>query len=256
MGQKAKIVICAAYKNGFEIVSFVLSNNYSVDFIATCGQDNSPYKQLIAELCEQYGVKLVSNIDANSKIFIDQIISNGIDIVFLAWWPSIIKGDAINAAKIGWVNLHPSFLPYNRGKHPYYWSIVESTIFGVTLHFIDTGIDTGDVLFQRQIPILITDTGESLYSKADKECLDLFKTYFDKIVNLEFDRHRQDDNMATMHFAVDIEDNSNIDLNKTYKAIELINKIRARTFNHGASAYFYYDDKKYLIRVKIEETEI
>lgn len=51
------------------------------------------------------------------------------------------------------INLHISFLPFNRGYHPNFWSFMENSPSGVTIHRIDEGIDTGPVLAQRQVDI-------------------------------------------------------------------------------------------------------
>ena len=47
------------------------------------------------------------------------------------------------------INLHISYLPYNRGSYPNYWSFKENTPNGVSIHHIDDGIDTGPVLVQK-----------------------------------------------------------------------------------------------------------
>ena len=49
------------------------------------------------------------------------------------------------------INLHMSFLPFNRGAHPNFWSHFENTPSGVTIHLMDVGIDTGDCLFQKKV---------------------------------------------------------------------------------------------------------
>ena len=59
-------------------------------------------------------------------------------------------------------------LPYNRGMHPWYWSIVDETPAGVTIHFIDENIDEGHIIAQKEVLIDPTDTGESLYGKLLK----------------------------------------------------------------------------------------
>jgi len=254
MRQKSRIAVCAAFKNGFELISFILDNGYRVELVITSDKDDSRYEAMISELCGQRGIPLARSINANSDYFINALTDKAVDLVFLAWWPSIISKQAIEAAKIGWVNLHPSLLPYNRGKHPYYWSIIDGTPFGVTLHFIDPGTDTGEILFQEQIEVLITDTGASLYKKGDDAALDIFKKHFDELINLQFVRAKQNDGSATMHYAKDIAEHSRIDLDRTYKAQDLINIIRARTFPGGDSAYFHHEGKKYHIRLSIEET--
>ena len=49
------------------------------------------------------------------------------------------------------INLHISYLPYNKGAHPNFWSFIEDTPSGVSIHEIDQGIDTGKILYQKKI---------------------------------------------------------------------------------------------------------
>jgi methionyl-tRNA formyltransferase len=74
------------------------------------------------------------------------------------------------------INLHISLLPWNRGFHPNVWSFLEDTPKGVTIHNIDEGIDTGDILVQKEV--IITEEEETLassYAKLHKEIQTLFR---------------------------------------------------------------------------------
>lgn len=62
----------------------------------------------------------------------------------------IIPEEIIKKTKNPIINLHISYLPFNRGSHPNYWSFKEKTPKGVTIHFIDKGIDTGPILCQKE----------------------------------------------------------------------------------------------------------
>ena len=248
-----KIALCAAYANGYTLVDFVLREDHPIEFIVTCNKDTSEYEEKIAALCEKKGIPCLRKMDANSPAVIEELKKRSIDLVLLLWWPGIIKGEAIAAATIGWINLHTSLLPYNRGMYPYYWAIVEGTPFGATLHFINEKIDAGAILFQREIPIAITDTGESLYARLMETALDLFKTNYHKITRLDFTPREQEKTKVTFHLAKDIEPHSQIDLEKAYRARELLDIIRARTFWNGNSAYFFKDGKKYWVRIDITE---
>ena len=86
----------------------------------------------------------------------------GISILF----NYILKKEFLSLFPLGCVNLHPSFLPYNRGQYPNVWSIVEGTPSGVTFHYIDEGIDTGHIISQERVPVKAIDTGEDVISKA------------------------------------------------------------------------------------------
>ena len=69
-----------------------------------------------------------------------------LDMIVLAWWGRIIKGELLEAPSHGFINLHTSLLPYGKGKHPHYWSLVEENPYGVTIMKIDSGLDTGAVI--------------------------------------------------------------------------------------------------------------
>ncbi len=77
------------------------------------------------------------------------------------------------------INLHISFLPYNRGSHPVFWSAYEGTPSGVSIHIIDEGIDTGPLLFQKQVNIdlrknTFTEAHKDLRSEIEKLFIDNF----------------------------------------------------------------------------------
>ena len=125
--------------------------------------------------------------------------------------------------RLGCLNFHPSYLPYNRGKHYNFWSLVEDTTFGVTLHFLDEGVDTGDIAFQSIIDKSWEDTGETLYNKAQQEIVRLFKTKFPEIKNGSIPRQPQEMSKGSFHRSEELDFASRIDLDRSYKARELLN---------------------------------
>jgi methionyl-tRNA formyltransferase len=72
------------------------------------------------------------------------------------------------------VNLHISLLPYNRGADPNLWSFLEDTPKGVTIHYIDEGIDTGDILAQREVSYHPGDTLRTSYDRLSATIVELF----------------------------------------------------------------------------------
>lgn len=96
------------------------------------------------------------------------------DFIISFGYKYIISKDIIEYFKNKIVNLHISYLPYNKGYHPNFWSFIDNTPKGVTIHLIDSKIDEGDILLQKEI----------FFSK-DKDTLS--KTYdvlIDEIQNL------------------------------------------------------------------------
>lgn len=72
------------------------------------------------------------------------------------------------------VNLHISVLPWNRGMHPNIWSFVDGTPTGVSIHYVDSGIDTGDIIAQRAVPIDDSATLKTSYELLRRNVEELF----------------------------------------------------------------------------------
>jgi methionyl-tRNA formyltransferase len=175
-----------------------------------------------------------------------------VDYIILAWWPKIIGKEIIDFPKIGAINFHPSYLPFNRGKNYNFWTIVEKCKFGVSLHFVDEGIDSGDVIFQKEISKSWEDTGETLYVKAKSEMLALFKESYAKILNGEYVRIKQEKDAGSFHYEKELDKASILELDKTVKTEDILNLLRARTFPGKPSCSFIENDIKYEVRISIK----
>jgi len=151
----------------------------------------------------------------------------------------------------GVINLHPSYLPYNRGAYPNVWSILEGTPAGVTIHYIDAGVDTGDIISQRCVPVELVDTGASLYRKLEHSCVALFKATWPLIRSKQSPRIPQDIKEGTCHRAIDTACIDEIALDRKYMARELIDLIRARTFPPYRGAYFVHKGQKVYLRMQL-----
>ncbi|MCK4658014.1 MAG: formyl transferase [Phycisphaerae bacterium] len=173
------------------------------------------------------------------------------DIALSVLFDYILGGEFIRLFPAGVVNLHPAYLPYNRGQYPNVWSIVDRTPAGVTLHYMDEGIDTGDIIAQRQVPIEPVDTGESLYRKLEHACVELFKETWLMIRSGRVPRSPQVACEGTHHRTQDVERIDAIDLRQTYTVGELIDIIRARTFPPYPGAYFVYQGRKVYLRLEL-----
>ena len=100
------------------------------------------------------------------------------------------------------INLHISLLPYNRGADPALWSVLEDTPAGVTIHYIDEGVDTGDVIAQRPVEFRPDDTLATAYDKLQAEMTALFREQWPAIRSGTNERTRQAPG-GTSHRVVD-----------------------------------------------------
>jgi len=172
------------------------------------------------------------------------------DIGISILYGQIIRPNVIDLFPNGIVNLHPGLLPYNRGAYPNVWGIIDKTPAGVTLHYIDEGLDTGDIIAQRDVEVLPIDTGKSLYQKLVDAMLEIFKNEWPGVLNSEQDRTPQDHALNTSHKKQDVTSIDCINLDSMVRAGDLIDLIRARTFPPYSGCYFEHEGR--LVAVTID----
>lgn len=90
---------------------------------------------------------------------------SGYDLVVSFGYRHLLRKPALQSASRTPINMHISYLPYNRGAHPLFWASYEGTPIGVTIHEIDEGVDTGPILYQQLVPMADDDTFASGYVK-------------------------------------------------------------------------------------------
>jgi methionyl-tRNA formyltransferase len=73
------------------------------------------------------------------------------DLIISFGFRKIISENIIKKLKKKIINIHLSYLPFNRGAHPNFWSFIENTPAGVSIHEIDKGIDSGNIIFRKKI---------------------------------------------------------------------------------------------------------
>ena len=102
----------------------------------------------------------------NNAEFRDQLTAIAPDAIIVVGYGRIIPQWMIDLPRLGNLNLHASLLPKYRGAAPIQWAIANGeSVTGATTMRIDAGLDTGDILMQREIPIGAEDTAETLGPK-------------------------------------------------------------------------------------------
>ena len=113
---------------------------------------------------------------------LDAGLISGIDFIISYNYAHIIKQEVISLFPHRIINLHTSLLPWNKGASPNIWSFIEGTPGGVTIHEIDSGIDTGDILVQQEIVFdFETETLKSAYEKSHIIISTLFRDNWELI---------------------------------------------------------------------------
>lgn len=146
--------------------------------------NNEVSYKLIEWLRNYDGISLKISSD---KLNFNRVINDKVDLIISYNYRYLIKKDFVNFFKGRIINLHISLLPWNKGAFPNVWSFLENTPKGVTIHFIDEGLDTGPILFQKEINIIENkETLKSSYELLHNEIQKLFVDNWIDIKNFNF----------------------------------------------------------------------
>jgi methionyl-tRNA formyltransferase len=151
-------------------------------------------------------------------------------------FPHIIPSALLNIPSIGALNLHPAYLPWNRGWHTPTWAIYDQTPYGATLHWIDEGLDTGPIALQKRIDILDSDTADALYQRALAAEEELFAEAIPLLLEGTLPKIPQDGE-GTSHKKKDIASLRELSNDMTSEEIE--RRTRALTTNNSDEAAFF-----------------
>jgi methionyl-tRNA formyltransferase len=158
------------------------------------------------------------------------------DAIIVVGYGRIIPQWMIDLPRLGNLNLHASLLPKYRGAAPIQWAIASGeSITGVTTMRIDAGLDTGDILLQRELPIEPDDTTETLGSRLAAIGPDLMVDTLQKLENGQIVPTPQDHTKATIAPILKKED-GRIDF--SMNAIRIYNRLRG--FQPWPGAYTTY----------------
>jgi methionyl-tRNA formyltransferase len=218
-------------------VVFLGINDVGLDLYEwLCNRDDASVQAL---LTEKEQLSIVHNLQP------ELIISIGFNY--------LIPSDILGVPSEGAINLHPALLPYNRGKSPNVWSIVEDTPAGVSLHYMDPQFDTGDIIAQRPVSKDFEDTGKRLHRRLEEAQIELFTNTWPAIRDGEIEPRPQEEDAGTYHTTKDFLQLCEIKPDERVRAKELLDRLRALTFPPFDNAFIEIEGKKYYIDIELRK---
>ncbi len=189
-------------------------------------------------LAKSYGLKTLSY----QKIRVDgveDLKALNPDIMVTCAYGQILSKEILNIAKHGIINIHASLLPKYRGAAPIQWSIINGdNTTGVTIMQTAEGVDTGDIIYAKEIEINKTETAGELFDRLSLLGAEMIVKVLDDIENGKATFTKQDESRATKVGMIKKQDGK-IDFNKTSESI--VNLIRG--LNPWPIAFTNYENK-------------
>jgi methionyl-tRNA formyltransferase len=235
-----------------KILNLLISNNYKPSALLLCDETIASHNSALIEVAGLTENIIIGNAFKEDNN-VQRLKTLELDYIIGIHYPYLIPLSILSIPKIGFLNLHPAYLPFNKGWHTPSWAIMENTPYGATLHFMAEQLDAGDIIHQKQCEVYPNDTANSLYLRVLDLEYEVFKEALPDLVSLMPNRTPQV-LAGTSHNRAHLKKIQKLDLDKLYKAEEIIDRLRALTTNKIEEAtYFEKDGERYFIQVNIKK---
>lgn len=187
----------------------------------------------------KHGIPVLQPKKVREPEEIEKLAQFGADIFVVAAFGQLLPEEILRLPKFGCVNIHASLLPKYRGAAPIQWVILNGeTETGITIMQMDRGLDTGDMLLKRKVPIGEKETGESLHDKLFRAGAELIVEALPKIEKGELTPEKQREEEAS-YVGTLKKSLGRIDWTRDAVSIDRL----VRGLNSWPSAYTYYHKK-------------
>ena len=240
------VVFCGTPRFAVPTLTTLVNSGFTVSLVVT--QPDKPRGRglevvfsPVKQAALQFGLPVVQPEKIkNNEQFRSQLSSLAPDAVIVVGYGRIIPQWMIDLPLLGNLNVHASLLPKYRGAAPIQWAIASGeSVTGVTTMRIDAGLDTGDILLQKEIPILADDTAETLAPRLANVGATLMIETLHGLQAGTLTGRSQDHSKATLAPVLKKEDGL-IDFQRT--AVEIWNRLRG--FQPWPGAYTRFRGKQ------------
>lgn len=169
--------------------NLVIDNRYNLRFI--CARFENP-DIVLKKKAKQLGIDFLVEENINNISFIKKLKKYNCDIFVSMSFDQIFKRETYEIPKFGTINCHAGKLPSYRGRNILNWALINGEKeFGITVHFIDEGIDTGDIIYQETFEVSLKDNYQTLLEKAYFHCPKVLLKAINSIKNGNYSRTPQ-----------------------------------------------------------------
>ncbi len=204
----------------------LLIKDESIDIKFICVRYDTA-DMVLKEFAEQYHIDYLKHENINSVEFVDMISQYQCDLFVSMSFNQIFKKSIINIPKYKTINCHAGKLPFYKGRNILNWALInDEKEFGITVHFVDEGIDTGDIILQRTYKITDQDDYSTLLNTANRECANILYDAIKLVQSNSYQRIVQSDiHPVGFYCGIRTIGDERLDWNQTSR--EIFNFIRA-----------------------------
>lgn len=225
-------------RNDANIVAYVES---PLENIVSTTSTSGSYKN-IREVALELNKPLYCPDTPKDPEFIETLKEIDPDVIIVCGYQFYIPETVLNIPRQGVVNFHTSLLPRHCGRHPGFQTIwYGDKETGMTIHYMDAGLDTGDIIYHNRIPVLPGDTVDSMYERIWDSCEPLVKQLLDDLDSDSVPRTPQDPDLYFYNYELDERD---YELDFRQPAQLLKNRVDMMP----GKFFFVYQDQKFHVK--------
>lgn len=228
---------------GAAVLQHMVHQGRNIVGVVVTDTDNNWYKG-VDEIAVKYNITLYKEKNINNADFTEKVEDMKPDLITVVNFEQILKEQIINIPTYGCINTHASLLPKYRGRAPLNWAIINGEKeTGVTVHYIEKGIDTGDIILQKKIAIGDEDYIGDILNKVKE----IYPLIVDEAINLiESNKVRPLKQDTDKGFYCGKRSPKDGQIKWDKPALNIYNLVRAVSRPYPG-AYTYYDDVKLII---------
>lgn len=130
--------------------------------------------EVLRNYADKSNIDYLTHVNINSKEFMETVKKYNCDLFISMSFNQIFRNEIINIPRLKTINCHAGKLPFYRGRNILNWALInDEKEVGITVHYMDERIDTGDIILQRTFPITDDDDYNTLLQKAYVGCADI-----------------------------------------------------------------------------------
>lgn len=245
-----KILFFGGHDLGKITLEYLLEQDKNVVAAVMTETDNEWYHGL-EEVTDKYNLKLFEEKNINDNQFVEKVRNKlKPDLIISVNFDQIFKKEIINIPEKGCINIHASLLPKYRGRAPLNWAILKGEKeTGVTVHYINEGIDTGKIILQEKIEIKKTDYIADILEKVKEKYPEMVNKSVDLIENDKVEPVEQKKENGS-YYGKRTPADGLIDWEQS--AIKIYNLIRAVSHPYPGAFTYLGDEKVFIWRGKVE----
>ena len=221
-----------------------------VEIVFVCLRFGAPV-QVLRRMAERRGIDVLIHPNVNADDFFEQVRSYRMELLVSMSFDQIFKPRILEYPRYHAINCHAGKLPFYRGRNILNWALInDEREFGITVHYIDTGIDTGDIIRQKVFPITDDDTYQTLLQTAHRECPALLADAVREIMAGTAVRRRQSEiHPVGMYCGQRTAGDERLDWNQTSRRV--FNFVRALCApGPGARSFVQRGERPFEIRIE------